>query len=172
MNPHDRRILPVGLFGIAVGTLALRKVNDPHQSYFVALVPLSSLLAAAALIPFARGLAIAVFAASALFQLGWGVVAHGRFWLGTDKPTSKTPAMYLSAIARNPALARPKHPARGLSEHGDKHHDCAQSCPSCPAVMPIPPHTTTRMRWNASSCGACSYANARLAPQAGSTSTR
>jgi tellurite resistance protein len=149
MKQDDRKTLPVGFFGIAVGTLALsnawrvgvrlwhldmalahamtaaslavwllllvaygmkwirqpeaalKELNDPHQSYFVALVPVSSLLAASALIPFARPLAVAIFAVAVAFQLGWGVVAHGRFWQGTEKPASKTPAMYLSAIAPN-----------------------------------------------------------------------
>jgi tellurite resistance protein len=81
--------------------LALEELRDPQRSYFFALLPVASLLAATALIPYARNVAVFIFIAAVATQLAWGVVAHGRFWMGTHSLSIKTPATYLSAVAPN-----------------------------------------------------------------------
>jgi len=80
---------------------AMRELRDPEQSSYFALMPTSSLLAVSAMLAFRRVAAIAIFVISEVMQLSWGVVAHGRFWKGTDHPPGRTPALYLSAVAPN-----------------------------------------------------------------------
>jgi tellurite resistance protein len=71
----------------------------PVQSSFTALLPVSSLLAAQALLPYSRPVGIAVFGAAALAALALGVFMHGKLWQGGRKPEHITPAIYLPAVA-------------------------------------------------------------------------
>ena len=94
-------LVAYGLNWVRQPAAAIRELRDPQQSSYFALMPTSSLLAACAILPFTRVAAIAVFVASVVMQLSWGVVAHGRFWKGTDHPSGRTPALYLSSVAPN-----------------------------------------------------------------------
>ena len=80
---------------------AQAELRHPVQSAFVALVPVSSLLAALALAPFSRPLAVGLFSLAVVAQLALGVWLHGRFWQGGRAPESVTPAVYLPAVAQN-----------------------------------------------------------------------
>jgi tellurite resistance protein len=73
--------------------------RHPLQSSFVALGPVSSLLAANALLNYSRTAALAVFALAAVAQLALGIHLQGRFWQGGRNPELTTPAIYLPAVA-------------------------------------------------------------------------
>jgi tellurite resistance protein len=78
---------------------ALAELGHPVQSSFVALVPVSTLLAAQAVQSYSRGLAIALFAIGVASQLALGAYLHGRLWQGGRKPELTTPAIYLPTVA-------------------------------------------------------------------------
>lgn len=80
---------------------ALAELRHPLQSSFSALLPVSSLLAAMALLPYSRPLALGVFGVSLPGQLALGLWLHGRFWQGGRAPELLTPAIYLPAVAQN-----------------------------------------------------------------------
>jgi tellurite resistance protein len=74
-------------------------MQHPVQSSFAALGPVSSLLAAQLLEPYAHTLALGLFGVAALAQLALGVYLHGRLWQGGRKPELITPAIYLPTVA-------------------------------------------------------------------------
>ncbi|QQC66403.1 dicarboxylate transporter/tellurite-resistance protein TehA [Paraburkholderia ginsengisoli] len=78
---------------------ARAEMQHPVQSSFAALGPVSSLLAAKLLEPYAHTLALALFGAAGLAQLALGVYLHGRLWQGGRKPELITPAIYLPTVA-------------------------------------------------------------------------
>jgi tellurite resistance protein len=78
---------------------ARAEMQHPVQSSFAALGPVSSLLAAQLLQPYARGLALAIFVVSVIAQLALGAYLHGRLWQGGRKPEMTTPAIYLPTVA-------------------------------------------------------------------------
>lgn len=80
---------------------ARAEMNHPVQSSFAALGPVASMLAAMALLPYSRPVALAVFAASVTAQLVLGLWLYGRMWQGGRKPELVTPAIYLPAVAQN-----------------------------------------------------------------------
>lgn len=80
---------------------ALDEMRHPVQSSFAALGPVSSLLAAMALLAYVPLLAWAVFALALAAQLALGLYLYGRFWQGGRKPELTTPAIYLPAVAQN-----------------------------------------------------------------------
>jgi tellurite resistance protein len=97
---------------LAVGAFYVRKwlqdadaakaeLQHPVQSAFVALVPVSSLLASMALIPYSHDLALAVFVLAVAAQGALGVWLQGGFWQGGRPPELITPAAYLPAVAQN-----------------------------------------------------------------------
>ncbi|MBS0428021.1 MAG: dicarboxylate transporter/tellurite-resistance protein TehA [Proteobacteria bacterium] len=77
------------------------ELDHPVQSSFVALVPVSSLLAAMALLPWSRPLALAVFGVAVVGGAALGLWLYGRLWLGGRAPELVTPAVYLPAVAQN-----------------------------------------------------------------------
>jgi len=77
------------------------EMQHPVQSSFAALGPVSGLLAAMALLPFSRLLAIGLFAIALVGQLALGLWLYGRFWQGGRAPELVTPAVYLPAVAQN-----------------------------------------------------------------------
>jgi tellurite resistance protein len=83
------------------GAQARAELQHPLQSSFVALVPVSSLLAAVALQPLAPALGFAVFIVALLASLGIGAWLFGRIWQGGLTPELVTPAVYLPAVAQN-----------------------------------------------------------------------
>ncbi|WP_176060617.1 dicarboxylate transporter/tellurite-resistance protein TehA [Paraburkholderia sp. BCC1876] len=78
---------------------ARAEMQHPVQSSFAALVPVSSLLAAQLLQPYAHTLALGLFGVAMVVQLTLGVYLHGRLWQGGRKPELSTPAMYLPSVA-------------------------------------------------------------------------
>ena len=80
---------------------ALAEVEHPVQSAFSALVPVSSLLAAMAVLPYFRPAGVAIYGVSILGQLSLGLLLHGRFWQGGRKPELVTPALYLPTVTQN-----------------------------------------------------------------------
>ncbi|WP_321931258.1 dicarboxylate transporter/tellurite-resistance protein TehA [Paraburkholderia guartelaensis] len=80
-------------------TLARAELDDPLQSSFAALVPVSSLLAALTIQPFAPHTAMALFIAATIAQLGLGLFLHGRIWKGGRESELITTAVYLPVVA-------------------------------------------------------------------------
>jgi tellurite resistance protein len=77
---------------------AFAEMQHPVQSSFAALGPVSSLLAAQAVLHYSRPVALALFGAAAFTALTLGVFLHGRFWQGGRKPELVTPAIYLPSV--------------------------------------------------------------------------
>lgn len=80
---------------------AKAELQHPVQSSFAALVPVSSLLAAMALIPYSHGVALAVFVLSAAAEVALSVWLQGRFWQGGRAFETVTPALYLPTVGQN-----------------------------------------------------------------------
>ena len=80
---------------------AVAELQHPLQSAFVALVPVSSMLAAMALIPFSRDGAMALFVVALAAQLALGLWLNGRMWMGGRPPELVTPALYLPSVAQS-----------------------------------------------------------------------
>jgi tellurite resistance protein len=78
---------------------AQAEMQHPVQSSFTALGPVSSLLAAQLLQPYAPAFALALFGVSVVAQLALGAYLHGRLWQGGRKPELITPAIYLPTVA-------------------------------------------------------------------------
>lgn len=78
---------------------ARAEMQHPVQSSLAALGPVSSLLAAQLLQPYAHSVALALFGVAATAQLALGVYLHGRLWQGGRKPELITPAIYLPTVA-------------------------------------------------------------------------
>jgi tellurite resistance protein len=80
---------------------AFAELQHPLQSAFTALVPVSSMLAAVALIPFSRDGATGVFVVALGAQLVLGLALNGRMWTGGRPPELVTPAIYLPSVAQS-----------------------------------------------------------------------
>jgi tellurite resistance protein len=80
---------------------AIAEMQHPVQSAFAALLPVSSLLAAMALLPYSRPIALLVFGVAIAGQLLLGLLLQGSFWKGGRKPELVTPAVYLPTVAQN-----------------------------------------------------------------------
>ncbi len=80
---------------------AKAELQHPVQSAFVALLPVSSLLASMALIPYSHELALGVFVVAAVGQVALSVWLQGRFWQGDRAPETVTPAAYLPTVGQN-----------------------------------------------------------------------
>ena len=78
---------------------ALTEMQHPVHSSFAALLPVSTMLAAQAVLTFSRELAVALFVVGVVSQLALGAYLHGRFWQGGRKPELTTPAIYLPTVA-------------------------------------------------------------------------
>ncbi|WP_118182679.1 dicarboxylate transporter/tellurite-resistance protein TehA [Paraburkholderia phosphatilytica] len=78
---------------------ALAEWRHPVQSLFLPLGPVSTLLAAQALLAWSRPLAVLLFVLGTVSQLALGVAMQGRFWQGGRKTGLVTPAIYLPTVA-------------------------------------------------------------------------
>ncbi|MGF6753623.1 dicarboxylate transporter/tellurite-resistance protein TehA [Paraburkholderia sp. GAS42] len=78
---------------------AQAEMRHPVQSSFAALGPVSSMLAAIALISYDRPVALALFGVAVVAQLALGVFLQGRLWQGGRPPELVTPAIYLPTVA-------------------------------------------------------------------------
>ncbi|HEX3379235.1 MAG TPA: dicarboxylate transporter/tellurite-resistance protein TehA [Paraburkholderia sp.] len=77
---------------------ARAELDHPVQSSFVALGPISTLLAAQLLQPFAHTLALTLYGIAVVAQLALGVYLQGKLWQGGRKPELTTPAIYLPTV--------------------------------------------------------------------------
>ena len=77
------------------------ELQHPLQSTFAALLPVASMLAAAALIPWGRAFAQALFVVTLALQLAVGLRLNGRMWMGGRPPELVTPAAYLPSVAQS-----------------------------------------------------------------------
>jgi tellurite resistance protein len=80
---------------------AIAEMQHPLQSAFAALLPVASMLAAQALIPFSRDAALALFFVALAAQLALGLWLNGRMWMGGRPPELVTPALYLPSVAQS-----------------------------------------------------------------------
>ena len=80
---------------------ALAELRHPVQSCFVGLVGVATLLAAVAIAPQAKSLALTLFVVGAVLQGGYGLWFVGRQWQGEREPSTATPALYLPTVAGN-----------------------------------------------------------------------
>jgi tellurite resistance protein len=80
---------------------ARAEVRHPVQSGFVALVPLTTMLMALAVLPHARGLAMALWLAGAAGQLAYGAASAARLWQGGRDAESTTTVLYLPTVGVN-----------------------------------------------------------------------
>lgn len=78
---------------------ASAEMQHPVQASFAALGPVSSMLAAQLLQPYAHTLALGLFVVSVIAQLAIGAWLHGRLWQGGRKPELTTAAIYLPTVA-------------------------------------------------------------------------
>ncbi|HEY4296567.1 MAG TPA: dicarboxylate transporter/tellurite-resistance protein TehA [Paraburkholderia sp.] len=78
---------------------ARAEMQHPVQSSFAALGPVSSMLAAQLLEPYAHTFALALFGVAVIAQLALGAYLHGKLWQGGRKPELTTPAIYLPTVA-------------------------------------------------------------------------
>ena len=86
---------------LAHRTAAGAELQHPLQSTFAALLPVASMLAAAALIPWGREFAQALFVVTLALQLAVGLWLNGRMWMGGRPPELVTPAAYLPSVAQS-----------------------------------------------------------------------
>ena len=80
---------------------AIAELQHPLQSALAALAPVASMLAAVALIPTSRDVAIALFVVALAAQLALGLWLNGRMWMGGRPPELVTPALYLPSVAQS-----------------------------------------------------------------------
>ncbi|AME27858.1 dicarboxylate transporter/tellurite-resistance protein TehA [Burkholderia sp. PAMC 26561] len=80
---------------------ARSELLNPVQSSFAALVPVSSLLASMALLPYGRTIAAVIFAMAVVAQVVLGIYLHGKLWQGSRRAALITPAIYLPTVAPN-----------------------------------------------------------------------
>lgn len=80
---------------------AIAEIDHPVQASFAALIPVSSLLAAMALLHDSRPVALTVLALAITGQFALGLWLYGRMWQGGRKAELITPAIYLPAVAQN-----------------------------------------------------------------------
>lgn len=78
---------------------ARKEWQHEAQSPFVALGPVSTMLAAQALKGWSHDLALALFVVGAIAQVVVGVGLHGRLWQGARDAALVTPAIYLPTVA-------------------------------------------------------------------------
>ena len=78
---------------------ALREVKDPVQCCFIGLAGVTTLLIAVAAAPYSGPTAGILFAAGALFTLGFALWRTGGLWHGERDPGATTPILYLPAVA-------------------------------------------------------------------------
>jgi len=78
---------------------ARAELAHPIQCCFIGLAPISTLLMALAILPYSRGVALALFSVGAVGQLAFGVYRTGRLWQGGGDPAAATAVLYLPAVA-------------------------------------------------------------------------
>lgn len=84
---------------------ALAEWNDPVQCCFIGLIPISTMLIATALEPYAHAIALVLFFVGATCTALFTIWRLGGLWRGGRDPASTTPALYLSSAAGNFVIA-------------------------------------------------------------------
>jgi tellurite resistance protein len=80
---------------------ALTEFRHEIQSGFVALVPLTTMLMALLVLPYARDVAIALWVFGVGGQLAYGSYSAGRIWQGGRDPLASTTVLYLPTVGVN-----------------------------------------------------------------------
>jgi tellurite resistance protein len=80
---------------------ARAELEHPVQSGFVALLPLTTLLMALAVAPYAHTVALVLWVAGAGGQLGLGAILGARLWQGGRDPQATTTVLYLPIVGVN-----------------------------------------------------------------------
>ncbi len=78
---------------------ALAEFEHPIFYCFVGLVPVSTVLVALAIAPYAHAIAVALFIVGAIGQLSFSVHCSGQLWRGRQHPETITPVLYLPTVA-------------------------------------------------------------------------
>lgn len=78
---------------------ALAEFEHPVLCCFIGLVPVSTVLVALAILPYAHAIAVVLFVVGAIGQLSFGVYRSGRLWMGGRHPETITPILYLPTVA-------------------------------------------------------------------------
>jgi len=77
---------------------ALAELRHPVQAFFIALVPVATLIAAVALAPHLPGVAEAMFWAGVAGQVGFSAWAVGGLWQGGREAEATTPVLYMPTV--------------------------------------------------------------------------
>ncbi|GLK85463.1 dicarboxylate transporter/tellurite-resistance protein TehA [Ancylobacter defluvii] len=78
---------------------AMAEAAHPIQCCFVGLIGVATMLVAGGIAPYSRGAALVLYAAGAVFTLGFAVWRTGGLWLGERSPEHSTPVLYLPTVA-------------------------------------------------------------------------
>lgn len=77
------------------------EILHPLMSSFVSLFPATTMLVAIGIAPYLRWLAVGMFAAGAVVQLGYAAWQSAGLWRGAHPQTATTPGLYLPTVANN-----------------------------------------------------------------------
>ncbi|BAY50491.1 hypothetical protein SAMD00079811_81200 (plasmid) [Scytonema sp. HK-05] len=78
---------------------ALAEFEHPVLCCFIGLVPVSTVLVALAIAPYAYAIAVSLFVIGVIGQLSFGVYRSGQLWMGGLNPETITPVLYLPTVA-------------------------------------------------------------------------
>lgn len=78
---------------------AAAELEHPVQCCFVGLIGVATMLVAGGVLPYARPLAVLLFAGGGVFTLGFAVWRTGGLWHGGREAAATTPVLYLPTVA-------------------------------------------------------------------------
>jgi tellurite resistance protein len=78
---------------------AMAELRHPVLCCFIGLVPLTAVLVAMAVGPYAHGVALGLFTLGAAGQLAFGLFRIGQLWQGGRDQNATTPVLYLPSVA-------------------------------------------------------------------------
>ena len=81
--------------------IARAEFENPVQAAYISLIPTSSMLAAAIILPSSRELAIGIYVIAAIASLLLGARHYSRIWKGHLEAAQVTPVSYLPGVAPN-----------------------------------------------------------------------
>ena len=84
---------------------AFAELHDPIQCCFVGLTGVSTMLVAAAVLPYSTRTAIVLFGAGAAITIGFAVWRTGSLWMGGRAPDTTTAVLYLPVVGGGFVLA-------------------------------------------------------------------
>jgi len=88
-----------GLKWLVAREAALTEATHPVQCCFIGLGGVATMPVAGGAIPYAHGLALALYVAGAAFTAGFAVWRTGGLWMGERDPGHTTPVLYLPTVA-------------------------------------------------------------------------